>query len=45
MTVLYGQFRNEEQYDIGTDDGDSIQNIPWSWAKPGQHRLGFEILF
>jgi hypothetical protein len=37
--------QNFEQYDQGYDDGDGVQNIPFSWANPRQQRLGFEILF
>jgi outer membrane receptor for ferrienterochelin and colicin len=33
------------QYDLGFDEGDGIQNVPWSWANPRTMRLGFELVF
>jgi hypothetical protein len=37
--------QNTEQYDLGADEGDGTQNVPWAWANPRQMRLGFELVF
>jgi outer membrane receptor for ferrienterochelin and colicin len=37
--------QNTEQYDLGADEGDGVQNVPWAWATPRTMRLGFELVF